>query len=157
MLLQIINGIRRHPWRFIISIPLSLAVFWGIAEPFATTYQQILGIPLLIILAACALVVSLVKAWSPSKISIRWNALSLSVIVKAGDLFSEEYNIAITADDFFLTQSSKLVNERSLIGQLVQRRYLEQAVALDVDIERALAGMSEVSLEVGEIPGNKKR
>lgn len=33
---------------------------------------------------------------------------------------------------------------------------MEQAVALEVDIERALARISEVSLEVGDIPGKKK-
>lgn len=130
-------------------MPLALAVFWGIADPFATTIPRIVGLPLLIIVAIGAIIVSLVQAWSPSKISLRWDALRLSVVIKAGDLFAEEDNIALTSDDFFLTQSPKLVNPRSLIGQLVERWYNEQAVALDADIKQALAGFSDVSLESG--------
>ena len=130
-------------------MPLALAVLWGIADPFATMYPRILGAPMrmLIILAVGAIIVSLVKAWSPSKISLRWDALQLSVVIKAGDLFAEEDNIAVTSDDFFLTQSPKLVNPRSLIGQLVERCYNQQAVALDADIEQGLTRFSEVSLE----------
>lgn len=157
MFRQVINGIRRHPWRFLISIPIALAALWGIAEPFATTYTRLLGLPLLTLLAAGALLISCIQAWSPRQISLRWDALQLSVAVKAGDLFTQDCNLAITTDDFFLTQSSKLVNPRSLVGQLVQREYKGQAKDLDHDIEHALAGFSGATTVESGIENKNKR
>lgn len=157
MLRQLYNGIRRHPLKFILSIPVSIAAIWGILEAFVSAYPALNGIGLLIFIGICALVVGLVQAWSPDKISLYWDDLQLLVEVKAGDLFSSDGNVAISADDFFLTHEPKLVNPKSLMGQLVDKEYSGQPSLLDEELIQFTPSQSNVVFESTGISGKNKR
>lgn len=157
MLRQLLNGIRRHPWRFVFSIPVAFAALWGMVEAFAQVYPSLSKPYLLIILAAGALIIGFVQAWSPKQVSLYWSDLHLRVEIKTGDLFKQDGNIAITVDDFFLTKAPKLVNPKSLIGQLIDAEYPNNPDLLDTELQQFVPSQANAITESSGIPGKDKR
>lgn len=148
---QVVLGIRQHPGRFALAFPLAFAALWGILEPIVTKYVALLTPQALVILAVGALIVACFQVQAPSEITLRWHPLGLTVTVKVGDLFQQDAGLVITSDDLFLVKDQKLVNPRSLIGQLVDREYRSKAEDLDSQIQQALA--AQVHAE--EAPGRR--
>ena len=157
MLRQLYNGIRRHPWKFVLTILLSIAAIWGILEAFVSTYPQLNGIGLLFFIGVSALIASFVQVWSPDEITLYWDDLQLLVEIKTGDLFSMDGNVAISADDFFLTHNPKLVSQTSLMGQLVNREYSGQPDLLDNDLIQFETTQNNATIESVNISGKNKR
>ena len=157
MIRQIQNGIRRHPWRFVLSIPVAFAAIWAVVDAFVSVHPSLGNDKLLILIGMVALLIGFVQAWSPDKISLYWNDLRLKVEIKTGDLFSQDGNFAISCDDFFLTHAPKLVNQKSLMGQLVSREYSGQPDLVDNDLIKFMPSLNNVAHESTGIPGKDKR
>jgi hypothetical protein len=157
MLRQLYNGIRRHPLKFILAFLLSIAATWGTFEAFVSTYPELNGIGLLSVISIIALIASLFQIWSPDNITLYWNDLQLLVEIKTGDLFSIDGNVAISADDFFLTQHTKLIGQSSLMGQLVNREYKGQPELLDKDLIQFASNQNNAKTESTNISGKNKR
>ncbi len=157
MLRQLYNGIRRHPWKFGLSIPLSIAAIWGILEAFVSTYPQLNGIGLLLFIVVIALIVSLIQVWSPDEITLYWDDLQLMVEIRTGNLFSTNGNIAISTDDFFLTHDPKLISQTSLMGQLVNKEYSGQPDLLENDLTQFATNQNNATIESVSVSGKNKR
>ncbi|MDI1461016.1 SAV_2336 N-terminal domain-related protein [Catellatospora sp. KI3] len=78
-----------------------------------------------------------------------FSELGTSVRISAGDLFARQTHLVIGFSDTFdtSTEQDRIINSRSLQGQLLRRVYEDQPASLDRAIERALAGRSPVSTE----------
>lgn len=157
MLRQLYNGIRRHPLKFGLTFLLSIAAVWGILEAFVSIYPQLNGTRLLGFICFIALIASFIQVWSPDEIILNWDDLRLTVEIKTGDLFSSNGNIAISADDFFLTQNPKLVSPNSLMGQLVKREYGGQPDLLDKDLAQYTTNQNIATIENTNISGKNLR
>jgi len=94
---------------------------------------------------------------SRQRVSLAWDVLGAKVIIEPGDLFESDGHLTITADEYFLAKPGKLVNERSLIGQLVTKVYGGDAQLLDTDLNRTLADTARADSVEKPIEGKTKR
>lgn len=91
------------------------------------------------------------------RLSLAWDVLGAKVVIEPGDLFEADGNLAISADEYFLSNPGKLVNERSLIGQLATKVYGADAQLLDRDLTRALADKAGADSAEKSVEGKTKK
>lgn len=123
---------------------------------FSAKWPGILSIWAVIILLLMAIVVTLKEIISPASITLRWDGIKGEITIREGDIFVEK-RLAVTADDFFITTSDKLVNANSLIGKLITRVYGGSIKALEECLAPSLTKYNDKAVSESELYGKNKR
>ena len=147
------SRVERQTGRLVTGIIAGLAFVWAPLEPL----KEVLPFPLWLLRALIpggALMYALWKLIPRNKIDLR-GPNNLRVQVAFGDLFDQkDANLAIGADDFFLTRHDKLITPRALISLLHQRRFGSMD---DLDFDRMIADATHVLDEYTEHPAKEIR
>lgn len=119
---SILLGLRRHPWRFIVSIFLAYSAMWTLIESFSffNPSLKIQGVRSYLILVIISVIVGLWRIYQPRKISIKINTSDTTLNIYYGDIFKAEGYIAIAVNEFFDSELGDPVSEKSLHGMVIK-------------------------------------
>ncbi len=122
---SIILGLKRHPWRFAISIFLSYSALWTVIESVAHFYPKL---PLQCwqshaIFIAISVVIGLFRIYQPYKISIKTKTSDTTLNIYFGDVFEPKGYTAIAVNEYFDSKLGDPVSENSLHGIVIKRYF----------------------------------
>lgn len=122
---SIILGLKRHPWRFIVSIFLSYSALWTVTESVAFFYPSLplQGLHTHLIFIGLSIVIGIVRVYQPRRISIKVNTSDTTLNIYYGDIFKHEGYIAISANEFFDSELGEPVSEKSLHGMVIKQYF----------------------------------
>jgi len=103
MFSSLLLGLKRHPWRFIVSIFLSYSVLWTLVESFSHFNPDLntKGLGFQIIAIGISIIVGIFRAYQPKKVTIRINTSDTILNIYFGDIFKQEGYISIPVNEFF--------------------------------------------------------
>lgn len=137
---SIILGLKRHPWRFIISIFLSYSAFWTVVGSIASFYPSLAlqGHSKYFFFVGISIVVGIVRVYQPRQISIKVNTSDTTLNIYYGDIFKQKGYTAISANEFFDSELGEPVSENSLHGMVIKQYFgghpesFDKAISTDI-------------------------
>src|SRR2546423_2591707 len=156
-LIDLWRGIKRHPWKTLVSSFAAFSVLWTLTE--ATTHFMrsvtIEGPVILWVFVAISIFYGLWLVWKPTKIVIKVADTSTKIEVRFGDLFEQEGVRTIAVSEFFDSQIGRPVSEKSLHGVFIRKCFGGGVESLDLQIEQELTGAKFKDVDKAE--GKTKR
>lgn len=140
-ILDLWRGVKRHPWRTIVSSFAAFSVLWTLTEVITHFLKdvKIEGPALLALFVVLSLFHGLWLVWKPSKVVIKVADTSTRIEVRFGDLFEQEGVRAISVSEYFDSQLGVPVSDRSLHGAFIKKYFGGGVVSLDQQISQQLA------------------
>jgi hypothetical protein len=135
-------GLKRHPWRFAISIFLAYSALWTVIESIAFFYPEL---PLQgwmphAIFIGISIVIGVVRIYQPNKISIKINTSDTVLNIYYGDVFEPKGYTAIAVNEYFDSELGEPVSEKSLHGMVIKRYFGGHPEAFDSAVLANLEG-----------------
>jgi len=139
---SIILGLKRHPWRFVISIFLAYSALWTLIESVAYFYPDLplQGWKPHSIFIGVSVVIGLYRIYQPHKISIKINTSDTMLNIYYGDVFEAKGYTAISVNEYFDSELGAPVSDKSLHGMVIKRYFGGHPEAFDVAIAEDLDG-----------------
>ncbi|MET9446569.1 macro domain-containing protein [Streptomyces cinerochromogenes] len=131
-----------------------LAAFGGVSAVVQFAGQLFPGVvsrpgPVLAASVALCLAWGLVRARPQAAVRQEFGRPGMTVVVEEGDLFDQPGHLVVGFTDTFdtLVDGGVVINDGSVQGQLLARRYAGDAGRLDAELAAALAGVAPVAWE----------
>ncbi len=133
-------GIRRHPWRFIVSIFLSYSVLWAVIEPFLSfVVNKPPGLGLYLAMVGVSCVAGVSYAIPPRKIGIKIRNTDTSVRIYFADLLKMDGHKVVSVNEYFDSEIGDLVSPKSLHGVFIEKTLAGRSQLFERLVESALA------------------
>ena len=153
MFSSLLLGLKRHPWRFVVSIFLSYSVLWTFVESFSHFNPNLdtKGSGFQIIAIGISIIVGIFRAYQPRKVTIKINTSDTTLNIFFGDIFTQEGFISIPVNEFFDSQIGEPVSPNSLHGILINNYFGGHPESFDTLVDENLQTIEHesVSRELG--------
>lgn len=144
---RLILGIKRHPKRFFIALFFGYVTLWTFLEPLFTilalkiesyNWAYLGGYSII------SLLISGISVFPKRKIAFDLKNTNTKVEILFGDLFEQEGNKVISANDYFDTEIGTPVSNRSLHGHFISKVIGNHTDIIDNAITTQLSDISPV-------------
>lgn len=153
LLKSIFLGLKRHPWRFFVSIFLAYSALWTVTESIAFFNPELplQGLKMHLIFIGLSVAIGIIRVYQPRRISIKVNTSDTTLNIFYGDIFKQEGFVGISVNEFFDSQLGEPVSGKSLHGMVIKNYFGGHSEPLDTAISTDLQGVSfeEVHRDVG--------
>lgn len=146
---SLILGLKRHPWRFAISISLAYSALWTLIESVAYFYPNLplKGWKPHAIFIAISVVIGLFRVYQPHKISIKINTSDTTLNIYYGDVFEPKGYTAIAVNEYFDSELGTPVSEKTLHGMVIKRYFGGHPEDFDAAVSEDLGGCNYESVD----------
>lgn len=154
---SIVLGLKRHPWRFIVSIFISYSVLWTVVEPVVSFFPSLpfQGLNNYLVFICLSVLIGFIRIYQPRDISINVNTSDTNLNIYYGDLFEQDGCLAISANEFFDSEPGEPVSVKTLHGMVIKQFFGGHPESFDKAIATDL---KEISFEeVQRDRGNTKK
>ena len=154
---QFFVGLKRHPWRFMVSIFLTYSVLWTVIESatFFISAFSLKGVIPYLAMVGGSVVVGVYRSIQPRQIQLKIGSTDTVITVSFGDLFiSSAYKI-IPVNEFFDTDLGEPVSSKSIHGMFISKCFGGHGASLNALVEQSLKGSSYETVERSK--GREKR
>lgn len=144
---ELILGIKRHPRKFFTSLIFSYVTLWTILEPLFTFLAlkiESYNWAYLVVYLIISLVFTGIIVYPKRKISFDLKNTNTKVEILFGDLFKQEGNKVISANDYFDTEIGTPVSSNSLHGNFISKVIGNHTDIIDNTIIDQLSNISPV-------------
>ena len=147
-------GLKRHPFRFLVSIFLAYSAFWTIVESvsFFNPNLGLQGFKYHMFIVGISVIVGIYQIYQPKKISIEINTSDTVLNIYYGDIFKQKGYIAIAVNEYFDSELGDPVSENSLHGMLIKQFFGGHPESFDRAVDEDLDGINynEISRDRGK-------
>ena len=154
---SILLGLKRHPWRFIVSIFLSYSVLWTITESIGFFYPDLplKGGKIYLTFIFFSILIGIVRVYQPRHISLKVNTSDTTLNIYYGDIFNQKGYTAVAVNEYFDSVLGFPVSEHTLHGIVIKEYFGGRPKSFDAAVSEAL---NDVPFEEIERKGgnNKK-
>ncbi len=142
-MIDLCNGIIRHPWRTATHAFVAFSVLWTLTEGVTHFVPgiRVKGVFALVAIILVSLGYALKQVWKPSKIAIKVSNSNTTVEVTFGDLFQQVGIRAIAVNEFFDSKLGRPVSDKSLHGIFLAKCFGGHPEPFDKQVDEQLKGM----------------
>lgn len=139
LLNRLILGIQHYPWKFLIGVFIAYSVIWTILEPLLAFFPdfQSGGIFKYTLMVLLSLAAAASRIIPETEVSFHLPGTNTNVQIFFGDLFAQEGDIAIAANEYF-DCDMEVIKEFSLHGKFIQK-YMPEPEAFTRQVDESLA------------------
>ncbi|MCK1820920.1 DUF6430 domain-containing protein [Streptomyces sp. XM83C] len=155
----------RRSWRwrrlFAGSVLAAFGAVSAVVQFVGQLFPDTVSRPRLVLAGSVALCLAwgVVRARPQASVRQEFSRPGMTVVVEEGDLFEQPGHLVVGFTDTFDTVvgDGTVINDGSVQGQLLARRYAGDAARLDAELDAALAGVTPVATEdVRDKPRGKR-
>lgn len=143
---RLIKGVRRHPYRTLLSVFVVYGTSWAILEPLISFLDLTasLGAKKYVLLVVLALLIGVLRMAIPRSADIKIPGTNSTVHISEGDLVSFDGHRIVSANEYFDCQLGTHVAKESIHGQIIDREFGGSADAFGRVVDAALEGIEGV-------------
>jgi len=156
-LLDLLHGVRRHPWKTAGLVYLSFSALFTLlqAVTFFNAKVKFEGIAYLAGLILASVSFAFWKVWKPSKIDISVGHTNTTIEILFGDLFRMDGIKIISVNEFFDSKLGKPVSEKSLHGIFIKQAFGGHPQSFDAQVDAELSKYPSIDV-TSKIYGKNK-
>jgi len=153
---KILLGIKRDTKKFIMTLLVSIPAVWGITKPFIDmTGFDTHNYWFITVVIFAILITAIIRIYPKNRISIKLKNTNTKIVLEFGDIWKENHNIVVAANEYFDSEIGKCVSPRSLHGQFIEQILGGKKTIFDDEIEKSLKKNS-YQVEKREIGKDRK-
>jgi len=154
---SIILGLKRHPWRFVVSIFLTYSALWTVTESIGFFYPDLplQGWKVHLSFVLLSVLIGIIRVYQPRHISIKVNTSDTKLNIYYDDIFKQKGYTAIAVNEYFDSEIGLPVSENTLHGMVIKEYFGGRSESFDAAVSEDLNGISFEHIEREQ--GNRKK